>query len=549
MLALIFVIGISLVGSGQDSRAADGGTQPGSPTLSRSNPPAEHWVPLFNGRNLDGWYTFLQKHGKNSDPDRVITIEDGAIHLYKDAAEGGQVVMGYIATDKDYGDYHLRLQYRWGTKKFQPRYQLKRDAGLYYHIIGADAVWPRSLQFQIQQTDVGDLIALYGVTVDTWIDPKTRSAAEPTYQDLKQGGESRVLGGRGIAYQKRLAGPFEVDGWNTIEVIARGDTTVHILNGQVVNEGRNIRLIDPEKPGPPRPITRGKIALEIEAAEIYFRNVELRNLSATRATTPDRVPDPKLISEENKKTGATDWQLTRVRADKDGFRSSWIEGYCSKQSVRAGEVIDIMVSTDPPRRFQIEIFRMGFYGGRGARLMKVLGPFDGKARPVPAPGPKNLHECRWEPASRLSIPPDWPSGVYLGRLTTLLDGDTEPYWQSYVIFIVRDERPADILFQCSDNTWQAYNRWPSRFSVYTHPKGGQGPWADVSFDRPYGREAQHEGVRRRSTHIRLRRVPAVRVSAGVLARTARLRRHLLLEQRHAHARKRLALQGVHQRRS
>ena len=69
-----------------------------------------------------------------------------------------------------------------------------------------------------------------------------------------------------------------------------------------------------------------------------------------------------------------------------------------------------------------------------------------------------------------------------------------PYWQSYVVFIVRDDRPADILFQCSDNTWQAYNRWPSNYSLYTHPKGSQGPWADVSFDRPYGREAQYTGV-------------------------------------------------------
>ena len=75
-----------------------------------------------------------------------------------------------------------------------------------------------------------------------------------------------------------------------------------------------------------------------------------------------------------------------------------------------------------------------------------------------------------------------------------MNEDAEPYWQSYVIFIVRDDRPADILFQCSDNTWQAYNRWPNNFSVYTHPEGGQGPWADVSFDRPYAREAQFDGV-------------------------------------------------------
>ena len=217
-----------------------------------------------------------------------------------------------------------------------------------------------------------------------------------------------------------------------------------------------------------------------------------RVLAGQPEATVERTAN--LVVTENRKPGATDWQLTRVRADRDGFRSPWIEGYCSKQSVKAGETIDIMVSTQPPRRFRIEIFRMGYYGGRGARPVTTLGPFEGKAQTVPTPGTKNLHECRWEPAVRFTIPGDWPSGVYLGRLTTVVDGDTEPYWQSYVVFIVRDDRPADILFQCSDNTWQAYNRWPNNYSLYTHPRGNQGPWADVSFDRPYGREAQHDGV-------------------------------------------------------
>jgi hypothetical protein len=201
-----------------------------------------------------------------------------------------------------------------------------------------------------------------------------------------------------------------------------------------------------------------------------------------------------VIPRENARPGAADWQLTRVRPDRAGFRSPWIEGYCSKQSVEAGETIEIMISTRPARRFRIELFRMGYNGGRGARLVRDLGPFEGKEQPDPTPRSGNLHECRWEPSARLTIPPDWPSGVYLGRLTTLPAGDAEPYWQSYVIFIVRDDRPADLLFQCSDNTWQAYNRWPDRYSLYTHPRGGQGPWARVSFDRPYGREAQHEAV-------------------------------------------------------
>ena len=205
---------------------------------------------------------------------------------------------------------------------------------------------------------------------------------------------------------------------------------------------------------------------------------------------------PNLIQQENAREGATDWQLTRVRVDKtDGCRCLAIEGYCSKQSVAAGEKLQIMVSTEPAAKFQIEIFRTGYYGGRGARLMTTLGPFEGKPQPMPKPDERTMHECRWEPAAELTIPADWPSGVYLGRLTTL-----PPNRRPALLAKLRDlHRPRrapgrHVLFQCSDNTWQAYNGWPYKSSVYTHPKGGQGPWADVSFDRPYGREAQYSGI-------------------------------------------------------
>jgi hypothetical protein len=215
--------------------------------------------------------------------------------------------------------------------------------------------------------------------------------------------------------------------------------------------------------------------------------------SAADSSPLDARRPSAVIVAENEHPGATDWQLTRVRVDSQKYRSPWIEGYCSRQSVSAGESIDIMVSTDPPTPCRIEIFRMGYYGGRGARLMTTIGPIEGIAQPVPQPGEKALHECRWKASTTLTIPDDWVSGVYLGRLTTL-PGPDAPYWQSYVVFVVTDDRPADVLFQCSDNTWQAYNQWPSHYSVYTHPKGNQGPWADVSFDRPYGREAQFDAV-------------------------------------------------------
>jgi hypothetical protein len=201
-----------------------------------------------------------------------------------------------------------------------------------------------------------------------------------------------------------------------------------------------------------------------------------------------------VIREENAKSGSLDWQLTRVRTDQNNIRSPWIEGYCSKQSALAGEPIDIMVSTDPPVNFRIEIFRTGYYGGRGARLMTTLGPLPGKPQPIPAMGDKRLRQCRWTPSTTLKIPADWPSGVYLGRLTTLPDAADVPYWQSYVIFIVRDTRRADVLLQCSDNTWQSYNRWPMNDSLYTDPRGSHAREVSVSFDRPYGRQPQYQGI-------------------------------------------------------
>ena len=210
----------------------------------------------------------------------------------------------------------------------------------------------------------------------------------------------------------------------------------------------------------------------------------------TAAADPAGKPTNRIV-EENQHEGSLDWQLTRVWPNAGGgFRTGLIEGYCSKQSVRAGESIEISVSTDPPRPFRIEIFRTGYYGGRGARLMSTLGPFEGKTQPVPEIGEKDLHECRWEATTSLKIPEDWVSGVYLGRLSLIEDDPAQGYWQSYVVFIVTDDRLADVLLQCSDNTWQAYNQWPSHYSVYTHPKGNQGPWADVSFDRPYGKYSQ-----------------------------------------------------------
>ncbi len=205
--------------------------------------------------------------------------------------------------------------------------------------------------------------------------------------------------------------------------------------------------------------------------------------------------DRDRIKTENEREGTTDWQLTYTRVDpKTKYRCPWIEGYCSRASARAGEKIDLMVSTEPAAPFVIDIYRLGYYQGKGGRRLLKLGPFEGKPQRTPDVGDERLRECQWEPCHTLEIPKDWVSGVYLGKLSlTGRERNTPRRYLSYVIFIVRDDRRADFLFQCSDNTWQAYNKWPDNYSLYTNErKDGKVlvSGVKVSYDRPYGRYVQ-----------------------------------------------------------
>jgi hypothetical protein len=197
-------------------------------------------------------------------------------------------------------------------------------------------------------------------------------------------------------------------------------------------------------------------------------------------------PTPRgLVSDENRKPGTTDWQLTFIRSE--GCRSDSVEGYCSKTSVRAGEAIEFYLSAESACEVSIDIYRMGYYGGKGGRLMNRLGPFSVSPQGVPFVAEHRLRQCEWHPATSFTIPKDWISGVYIGKLSC----STERY-QSYVIFIVRDDRNADVMFQCSDNTWQAYNKWPADYSLYDSDSPDQ-PLSSrtwVSFERPYGKYPQ-----------------------------------------------------------
>lgn len=209
----------------------------------------------------------------------------------------------------------------------------------------------------------------------------------------------------------------------------------------------------------------------------------LGGLTIGRAARAAGTGPDNSITRENAKLGDLGWRLERPRVVPP-FRSPAIEGYCSHPSAKAGEKVEVFVSTHPAAEFTVDLYRLGYYGGAGARKVRSYGPLTASTQPDPVTGPKRVRDCRWAPSLTIAIEADWLSGVYLAKLSAVGDDGA----QSHVVFIVRDERPADLIFQCSDFTWQAYNRWPDRFSLYDDGTSGWywGGGVQVSFNRPYG---------------------------------------------------------------
>jgi hypothetical protein len=200
---------------------------------------------LFDGRSLKGWYTFVQDQGKNKDPNGVFKVENGLIHV------SGQT-FGYISTEKEYENYRLSVDFRWGTKKWPPRENAVRDAGLLYHAQGPDMVWGKCLEMQIQEGDTGDM----------WLIPG--EGPTPSVQVLGQ-----RYGGSPKDYTRvvKWADHEKPSGeWNTVTLVARGDRFEHWVNGKCNLRGQNASL------------TRGRINLQSEGAELWYRNIVLERL-------------------------------------------------------------------------------------------------------------------------------------------------------------------------------------------------------------------------------------------------------------------------------
>ena len=196
------------------------------------------------------------------------------------------------------------------------------------------------------------------------------------------------------------------------------------------------------------------------------------------------------IVTENQQPGSDAWQLGALVSDD---ANGQIKGYASATSVSQGQTITLYVTVNPAQTYTIDIFRLGWYQGLGGRLMRHVGPRTGTKQAACLPDQTTgLIACNWSASYTLSVPTTWTSGVYVGLLTNAAG------YTNYLIFVVKDGRPAPLLYQQSVNTYQAYNNYPddkaTGKSLYAfNSYGGRTVAGDaravkVSFDRPYTAE-------------------------------------------------------------
>lgn len=248
----------------------------------------DEWTILFNGKNLDGWETYLgprynvqagdfagDRIGLNNDPDGVFTVvkedDQNAIRISGEH-------FGCIATKQEFENYHLQLQFKWGQEKYVPRKKSKRDSGLLYHSHGAHGVgwffWMASQEFQIQEGDCGDYWSILSN-----IDGNTVMNSDSSYTYNKNG-TLRTFGPHGglrghIIKSEDAEKPMGE--WNTLDLYTFGGSSIHKVNGKTVMVLHNSRQkVNNEL----IPLTKGKIQLQSEGAEIFFKNIKVEKIPA-----------------------------------------------------------------------------------------------------------------------------------------------------------------------------------------------------------------------------------------------------------------------------
>jgi hypothetical protein len=219
--------------------------------------------------------------GLNQDQYNVFTvIEENNEPILKVSGE----IYGCVFTKQEYENYHFKLQVKWGDKKWHPRKNLLKDSGIMYHSIGPLGAegwrsWMLSQEFQIMEGHFGDFWSQANSAIDirAFIPEYIMNPVADKSQAFLPMGEGEEVPG----YCMRNANFEKPDGeWNTLELICFENKSIHIVNGHVVMILRNSRYV---KDGEKIPMNKGKIQLQSEATEVYYKNIEIRNLETLPA--------------------------------------------------------------------------------------------------------------------------------------------------------------------------------------------------------------------------------------------------------------------------
>lgn len=245
------------------------------------------WRPLFNDKNLDGWDTYLGPRydsvknsfdttkilGLNKDPQKIFSVAkvDGTAAIRISGEH-----FGGISTKESFSNYHLKAEFKWGRKKWNPRKDKVRDSGILYHAVGKHGAdfgfWMRSQEFQVEEGNVGDYWGVAGGSFDVPASPHEKNYVyDPNGRLLTFNEKSKV--GRNCVKSADAEKPSGQ--WNTVEIYCLGDTAVHMINGRVnmilyhsaqLDKGNLTRL------------SRGKIQIQSEGAEVFYRNIQIEKI-------------------------------------------------------------------------------------------------------------------------------------------------------------------------------------------------------------------------------------------------------------------------------
>lgn len=226
------------------------------------------------------------KQGKIIDP---IGLNQDSYHVYSTLQEGDNTLLvisgeyyGCLVTKEEYENYHFQLKYKWGNKKWAIRKDLLKDSGILYHSIGPLGAefwrsWMLSQEFQIMEGHTGDFWSQASSAMDiraykpeSNLNPMAHASQEYIPISMDSPYKNYCLRSNN---NEKTRGE-----WNTLDLYCFEDKSLHIVNGEVVMILKNSRYLNED--GNYVPLKKGKIQLQSEAAEIFFKDIRIRKIES-----------------------------------------------------------------------------------------------------------------------------------------------------------------------------------------------------------------------------------------------------------------------------